>query len=249
MLDNVRVVLVGTSHSGNIGSAARAMKTMGLSQLVLVDPDAPVDGKSTALAAGASDVLANIQICDTLEEALAPCELVVGTSARSRSLEWPLINARQAGAKVVTEAANAKVAIVFGRERTGLTNDELKHCHYHVNVATNPDYSSLNLAMAVQILTYEVRMAFLATPEPAAKPHHYPANKDVEGFFEHLERALYQIGFIVPKHPGKVMDKLRRMFTRIRMEPNELNTMRGILSAIERTARGETHHNDENKPE
>ncbi|MFM2485002.1 tRNA (cytosine(32)/uridine(32)-2'-O)-methyltransferase TrmJ [Celerinatantimonas yamalensis] len=238
MLNNVRVVLVGTSHSGNIGSAARAMKTMGISQLVLVTPDAEIDGKSVALAAGASDVLANVIIVDTLEEAIAPCELVIGTSARSRTLEWPLMSARQAGERVVKEGGQGQVAMVFGRERTGLTNDELKHCHYHVNVATNPDYSSLNLAMAVQILCYEVRMAYLDSPEPEMRA--YPENQDMENFYSHFERVLHQIGFIVPKHPGKVMDKLRRMFNRIRMEQNELNTMRGILSAIERTARGET---------
>ncbi|CAG8998466.1 MAG: tRNA (cytidine/uridine-2'-O-)-methyltransferase TrmJ [Candidatus Celerinatantimonas neptuna] len=238
MLDSVRVVLVGTSHSGNIGSAARAMKTMGISKLVLVTPQSEVDGKSHALAAGATDVLANVQIVDSLEEAIAPCELVVGTSARSRTLDWPLINAHQAGELVVKESCNGQVAIVFGRERTGLTNEELHHCHYHVNVATNPEYSSLNLAMAVQILCYEVRMAFLGSPEPETRP--YPNNQDMENFYEHLHNALYEIGFIVPKHPGKVMEKMRRMFNRIRMEQNELNTMRGILSAIERTARGKT---------
>ncbi|MFM2478406.1 tRNA (cytosine(32)/uridine(32)-2'-O)-methyltransferase TrmJ [Celerinatantimonas sp. MCCC 1A17872] len=249
MLDNVRVVMVGTSHSGNIGSAARAMKTMGISQLVLVAPETEIDGKSTALAAGASDVLANVQIFDTLEEAIAPCELVIGTSARSRTLELPLLNARQSAQRVVQEGQHAQVAMVFGRERTGLTNDELKHCHFHVNVATNPEYSSLNLAMAVQILCYEVRMAHLDNTVPAAPEAEYPQSQDVENFFTHLEKALFQIGFIVPNHPGKVMDKLRRMFNRIRMEQNELNTMRGILSAIERTARGETIYPDKNKPE
>ncbi|MFM2482564.1 tRNA (cytosine(32)/uridine(32)-2'-O)-methyltransferase TrmJ [Celerinatantimonas sp. YJH-8] len=237
MLDNIRIVLVGTSHSGNIGSAARAMKTMGLSQLVLVTPDTEVDGKSVALAAGASDVLANVQIFDSLEEAIALCELVIGTSARSRTLEWPLINARQAGEMVIKESSG-QVAIVFGRERTGLTNEELQHCHYHVNVATNPEYSSLNLAMAVQILCYEVRMAYLGNPEPEAR--HFPDNLDMENFYDHLHEALYEIGFIVPKHPGKVMEKMRRMFNRIRMEQNELNTMRGILTAIIRTAHGKT---------
>ncbi|CAG9296083.1 tRNA (cytosine(32)/uridine(32)-2'-O)-methyltransferase TrmJ [Celerinatantimonas diazotrophica] len=249
MLDNVRVVMVGTSHSGNIGSAARAMKTMGFSQLVLVAPGTEIDGKSTALAAGASDVLANVQIFDTLEEAIAPCELVIGTSARSRTLELPLLNARQSAQRVVQEGQHAQVAMVFGRERTGLTNDELKHCHFHVNVATNPEYSSLNLAMAVQILCYEVRMAHLDNKMPSMPEVDYPQSQDVENFYTHLEKTLFQIGFIVPNHPGKVMDKLRRMFNRIRMEQNELNTMRGILSAMERTARGETIFPDKNKLE
>lgn len=238
MLENVRVVLVGTSHSGNIGSAARAMKTMGISQLVLVTPQAPIDGKSIALSAGASDVLGNAQIVDTLEEAVGPCQLVIGSSARDRTLDWPLLDGREAGVKLASEAQSSPVALVFGRERTGLTNEELQLCHFHANVPANPEYSSLNLAMAVQLLCYEVRMAHLSKPHRDLRA--LPDASEMERFYDHLEQTLCQIGFIVPKHPGKVMEKIRRMFNRIRMEQPELNVMRGILSAIERTVRGDT---------
>lgn len=159
MLQNIRIVLVETSHTGNMGSVARAMKTMGLTNLWLVNPLVKPDSQAIALAAGASDVIGNAQIVDTLDEALAGCSLVVGTSARSRTLPWPMLDPRECGLKSVAEGQHAPVALVFGRERVGLTNDELQKCHYHVAIAANPEYSSLNLAMAVQVIAYEVRMA------------------------------------------------------------------------------------------
>lgn len=162
MLQNIRIVLVETSHTGNMGSVARAMKTMGLTNLWLVNPLVKPDSQAIALAAGASDVIGNAQIVDTLDEALAGCSLVVGTSARSRTLPWPMLDPRECGLKSVAEGQHAPVALVFGRERVGLTNDELQKCHYHVAIAANPEYSSLNLAMAVQVIAYEVRMAWLA---------------------------------------------------------------------------------------
>lgn len=165
MLQNIRIVLVETSHTGNMGSVARAMKTMGLTNLWLVNPLVKTGLPGHRLAAGASDVIGNAQIVDTLDEALAGCSLVVGTSARSRTLPWPMLDPRECGLKSVAEAANTPVALVFGRERVGLTNDELQKCHYHVAIAANPEYSSLNLAMAVQVISYEVRMAWLATQE------------------------------------------------------------------------------------
>ena len=167
MLENIRIILVNTSHTGNIGSAARAMKTMGLSQLVLVDPVRPPDEKSTALAAGANDILANLRIVPTLAEAISDCSLVIGASARSRTLAWPMLDPRQAGQQLADGALNKTVALVFGRERTGLTNEELQQCHYHVNIPANPEYSSLNVAMAVQTLCYEIRMSWLAQQETA----------------------------------------------------------------------------------
>ena len=159
MLQNIRIVLVETSHTGNMGSVARAMKTMGLTNLWLVNPLVKPDSQAIALAAGASDVIGNAQIVDTLDEALAGCSLVVGTSARSRTLPWPMLDPRECGLKSVSEAEQAPVALVFGRERVGLTNDELQKCHYHVAIAANPEYSSLNLAMAVQVIAYEWRKA------------------------------------------------------------------------------------------
>lgn len=158
MLQNIRIVLVETSHSGNIGSAARAMKTMGLSNLYLVSPKS-VDEQSIALAAGADDVVRNAHIVDTFEQAIEDCSLVIGTSARLRHLQSTLIEPRECAEKA--SAHQGQVAIVFGRERVGLTNEELLKCHYHLNIPANPEYSSLNLAMAVQLVSYEMRMAFL----------------------------------------------------------------------------------------
>ncbi|MCW0503785.1 tRNA (cytosine(32)/uridine(32)-2'-O)-methyltransferase TrmJ [Aeromonas piscicola] len=235
MLDQIRIVLVNTSHTGNMGSAARAMKTMGLTQLVLVDPQTLPDDNAMALAAGASDVLANARIVSTLDEAIADCGLVIGTSARSRTLSWPMLDPREAGKKAVVEGVKHPVALVFGRERTGLTNDELQKCHYHVAIAANPEYSSLNLAMAVQTICYEVRMHWLQdqTPEVESEAD-YPSAEQLEGFYQHLEQTLLKTGFIADDHPGQVMSKLRRLFNRARPETVELNILRGILTSVQK---------------
>lgn len=239
MLQNVRIVLVETSHTGNMGSVARAMKTMGLTNLWLVNPLVKPDSQAIALAAGASDVIGDAKIVDTLDEALAGCSLVVGTSARSRTLPWPMLDPRECGLKAISEAQDAPVAIVFGRERVGLTNDELQKCHYHVAIQANPEYSSLNLAMAVQILAYEVRIAWLATQEegkeaPVVEDQtQYPSVDDLERFYGHLEQVLLKTGFIRTSHPGQIMSKLRRLYTRARPETQELNILRGMLSSID----------------
>ncbi|QIL86562.1 tRNA (cytosine(32)/uridine(32)-2'-O)-methyltransferase TrmJ [Vibrio sp. HDW18] len=238
MLDRVKVVLVGTSHSGNIGSAARAMKVMGLSRMVLVDPQCQVDAQAIALAAGASEIALNAEIYPTLEAAVADCGLVVGTSARSRTLEWPILEPRQCAEKLIAEAEHHSVAVVFGRERTGLTNDELQRCHYHVCVPANPEYSSLNIAMAVQLLSYELRMAWLAL-KPNQDPHQvesaYPHHQELERFYQHLQTVITQTEFISAQQPGQVMNKLRRMFTRARPEAQEINMLRGILTAVQKS--------------
>lgn len=236
MLDQIRIVLVNTSHTGNMGSAARAMKTMGLSQMVLVDPQAQPDDNAYALAAGASDLLANARIVSTLDEAIADCGLVIGTSARSRTLSWPMLDPREAGEKLVTEGMQHPVALVFGRERTGLTNDELQKCHYHVAIPANPEYSSLNLAMAVQTLCYEVRMHLLQQEQVGETDMavDYPSAEQLEGFYQHLEQTLLKTGFIADDHPGQVMSKLRRLFNRARPEAVELNILRGILTSVQK---------------
>lgn len=235
MLDQIRIVLVNTSHTGNMGSAARAMKTMGLTQLVLVDPQSLPDDNAHALAAGASDVLANARIVSTLDEAIADCGLVIGTSARSRTLSWPMLDPREAGEKAVGEGMQHPVALVFGRERTGLTNDELQKCHYHVAIPANPEYSSLNLAMAVQTICYEVRMCWLQDQAPEVESEaDYPSAHQLEGFYQHLEQTLLKTGFIADDHPGQVMSKLRRLFNRARPEAIELNILRGILTSIQK---------------
>ncbi|PSW02137.1 tRNA (cytosine(32)/uridine(32)-2'-O)-methyltransferase TrmJ [Photobacterium lipolyticum] len=236
MLDKISVVLIGTSHPGNIGSAARAMKVMGLTNLVLVDPACEIDEKSIALAAGAADVVANAKIVKTLDEAVADCGLVIGSSARSRTLEWPQLDPRECGIRSINEAASHPVAILFGRERTGLTNDELQKCHCHVYIPANPEYSSLNLAMAVQTVSYEIRMAYLEQQKFADEMtvEEYPRAKELELFYEHLEKVISGTNFINKKHPGMVMAKLRRLFTRARPEQQELNILRGILTSVER---------------
>ncbi|AGH80790.1 RNA methyltransferase [Psychromonas sp. CNPT3] len=235
MLDNVRIILIGTSHPGNIGSAARAMKTMGLSNLVLVAPECEVDGKSIALSAGASDVLKNHQRFATLEEAIADCGLVIGASARPRTLDWPMLDPREMGEKAVIEGAKYPVAIVFGRENSGLTNDELHKCHFHVFIPANPEYSSLNLAMAVQTLSYEIRMSFLASHAKVELEEEYPLSEELEGMFNHLQETLEDTRFIVPAHPGLVMTKLRRFFNRARPEVVELRMWRGVFSSIQKS--------------
>ncbi|MGL5948534.1 MAG: tRNA (cytosine(32)/uridine(32)-2'-O)-methyltransferase TrmJ [Aeromonas sp.] len=244
MLQQIRIVLVSTSHTGNMGSAARAMKTMGLSELVLVAPKELPDGNANALAAGASDILANARVVASLDEAISDCALVIGTSARSRTLSWPMLTPREAGALAIAHAPRAPVALVFGRERTGLTNEELQKCHYHVAIPANPEYSSLNLAMAVQTLSYEVRTHYLAALEangqlaPDAEPsNEYPSSAQLEGFYRHLEETLLSTGFISQAHPGQVMNKLRRLFNRARPESVELNILRGILTSVQKTPR------------
>jgi tRNA (cytidine32/uridine32-2'-O)-methyltransferase len=257
LLDKVRIILVNTSDCRNIGSAARAMKTMGLSQLILVDPMEMPNGQAQALSAGASDVLAAAKVVGTLEEAIAECGLVVGTSARSRTLPWPMLEPRGCGEKMINEAINHPVALVFGRESSGLTNEELQLCHFHVQIPANPEYSSLNLAMAVQTLSYEVRTSFLALQNSGAEqvaPYQakigaavstalsedneaYPLSDESERFYEHFETALKASGFIQPNHPGLIMTKLRRLFNRARPDVKEIKMMRGILASVEKTAR------------
>ena len=237
MLQNIRIVLVETSHTGNMGSVARAMKTMGLTNLYLVNPLVKPDSQAISLAAGASDVIGNAKIVDTFDEAIAGCGLVVGTSARSRSLPWPMLDPRECGLKSVEEAPQAPVALVFGRERVGLTNEELQKCHYHVAIAANPEYSSLNLAMAVQVIAYEVRMAWLQAEQNEQQEYDespYPLVEDLERFYQHLEKTMQNSGFIRESAPGQVMSKMRRLFTRARPERDELSILRGMLSSLEK---------------
>jgi len=257
LLDRVRIVLVNTSDCRNIGSAARAMKTMGLSQLVLVDPIEMPNGQAQALAAGATDVLSNAKVVSSLSEAIDDCGLVVGTSARSRTLPWPMLEPRGCGEKMITEASEYPVALVFGRESSGLTNDELQLCHFHVQIPANPDYSSLNLAMAVQTLSYEVRTSYLLSLADDQQEHStgngayigktfnaksednevYPVTEETERFYQHFDDALKATGFIGDKHPGLVMTKLRRLFNRARPDVKEVKMMRGILASIERASK------------
>ncbi|AHF66282.1 MULTISPECIES: tRNA (cytosine(32)/uridine(32)-2'-O)-methyltransferase TrmJ [Pseudomonas] len=248
MLQNIRVVLVGTTHPGNIGGAARAMKNMGLSRLVLVEPRVFPSPEADARASGAGDILEGAQVVATLEEALVGCSLVLGTSARDRSLPWPMLDPRESGVKVVEQAGQgAEVALVFGREHAGLTNEELQRCHYHVHIPSDPAFSSLNLAAAVQVLAYEVRMSWLAAQESTTAPVAAARNAELatmdemEGFYGHLEAALVDIAFLDPEKPRHLMARLRRLYGRSEVERSELSILRGILTETQKVARGEPY--------
>lgn len=235
MLNAVRIVLVEPTHPGNIGAAARAMKTMGLSQLVLVNPVSFPHQAATSRAAGADDVLQHAQVVNSLAEALENVVLVFGTSARPRSLEWPLCSPRECATQVLSHSKGG-VALVFGREHAGLTNEELALCHVKVQVATDPEFSSLNLAAAVQILCYELRMAWLesgAGPVEAVPESIELASADeLMGFINHLEQTLIRIKVLNPDHPKMLMRRLQRLFYRTRLEKTEVNILRGILKAM-----------------
>lgn len=241
--DNIKIVLVNTSHPGNIGSAARAMKTMGLKQLVLVSPEKFPHSEATALAVGADDLLVNAQVVETLEEAIADCQLILATSARNRTHPWPMLTPREAGQQVVKEASKAKVAIVFGRERSGLTNDELQVANFHVQIPSVPEYFSLNLAQAVQIISYEVRLASLdEVPQPQDDAEDrclsvYATSDELERLYVHFESVLLDVGFLEPNRPMHCMSKIRRMYNRARLEGLEVKLMRGILTAIQNKMR------------
>ncbi|MAT50285.1 MAG: tRNA (cytosine(32)/uridine(32)-2'-O)-methyltransferase TrmJ [Porticoccaceae bacterium] len=240
MTSSIRVVLVDTTHPGNIGGAARAIKNMGLSSLYLVSPrEFPAD-RALWRAANAADVLDNAVVVDTLDEAIVGCGLVIGTSARDRRIPWPLLDPRECGERVVAESAHHPVALVFGREDRGLTNEELQKCTYHVHIPANPEYSSLNLAAAVQVITYEVRMAMLQVEQgkiPLQEWDMPPARvEDIELYFQHLEQALVDIGFHDRDNPRQTMARLRRLYSRIRLDEMELSILRGVLTAIQNVA-------------
>ena len=232
-LARVRVVLINTTHPGNIGATARAMKTMGLSALHLVTPKIFPNAEATAMASGADDLLQTAVVHDSLDSALEGCNLVMGTSARLRSLPMPMLDARAASERAVAESAVHEVAILFGRERYGLTNEEMQRCQYPVNIPSNPAYSSLNLAQAVQIIGYELRVAAMGGAGVALPPLDWePVDAaQMEGLFEHLEQTLLDIRFLNPKQPKRLMMRLRRLFNRARPDQNEVNILRGILKA------------------
>lgn len=237
----IRIVLVGTTHPGNIGSTARAMKTMGLSQLYLVQPLKFPDIKATKMAAGADDILEQAIIAESLEEALSGCQLAIATSARPRGLSLPGLMPASCAELISQQAENTEVAIVFGREHSGLTNEELLHCHFHVCIPSNPEYSSLNLAQAVQIIAYEIRIKLLnPTVSVTSQTETLATVKDIEHFYEHLWQVLTNIKFLKPENPGRVQQRIRRLFNRINLELMEVNILRGILTQMQKmVTRGE----------
>jgi tRNA (cytidine32/uridine32-2'-O)-methyltransferase len=236
MLQNIRVVLVETSHPGNIGAVARAMKNMCLSQMVLVRPKVFPSAEATSRASGADDLLGKTRVVADLDSAIADCGLVVGASARLRTVEWPQLTPKACAQEVQRAAQQAPVAVVFGRESSGLTNDELARCRYLVHIPSNPDYSSLNIAMAVQVVAYEIYTAAIA---PAAAMHAVEVSGDrataaqLQGLFDHLHQAIGDIGFTDPRHSDKLMRRLRRLFQRAEPNATDVNILRGILSAAQ----------------
>ena len=239
-MDSPCVVLVGTQHPGNIGSAARAMKTRGLEQLVLVAPEQFPDPQACALAAGAADLLENARVCQTLAEAVAECRTVIATTARQRSVPMPGLSPREGAARARAAQALGPVALVFGRERTGLENSELQLCHAAIHIPANPGYSSLNLAAAVQIVAYEWRLADpVEAPASAAPADEEPpaTHAEMEAFFTHLFQLLDEIDFHKGKDPAMVTQRLRRLFLRAGPDSRELRILRGMFSDTQRLLR------------
>lgn len=253
MLERIRIVMVNTSHAGNVGSAARAMKTMGLSNLWLVNPADFPGPKADAMASGATDLLARAHVVSTLDEALAGCGLILGASARQRRIPWPHVDAEKGAALALAQAVNSDIAILFGREQSGLSNDELQRCHAHVEIPGNPEYPVLNVASAIQVLCYELRKQWLKTQESSAHPEQniaaasmpvelvrwddVPATADkLDQFFVHCEQTLLEIGFFEAGTPKKLMARVRRLFMRARPDERELRMLRGILSSAQQAA-------------
>jgi tRNA (cytidine32/uridine32-2'-O)-methyltransferase len=237
--DPIRIVLVGTQHPGNIGSAARAMKTMGLTNLVLVAPKRYPDSEAIALAAGADDVLTNAIVVNSLAEALLGCIFVIGTSSRARSVALPELDPRQAAEQLVNKSTNGQVALLFGPERTGLENDDLQHCHACVLIPCNPEYASLNLASAVQVLSYEIRLQHLqhnqiAKPVIKSDDIKVASHDQMERFFAHLAEFMNDVDFHKGKPPELVTQRLRRLFLRAEMDEREIKIFRGLLSDAQR---------------
>lgn len=243
LLSRVRVVLCRPSHPGNIGAAARAMKTMGLSRLYLVTPKQFPDPEADTRATGAVDVLNDAQVVSSLKEALAGSVLAVALSARQRDLGPSLHSPREGVARLLAAAAEGEVALVFGNETVGLTNEEIQHCQAAITIPTNPDFSSLNLGAAVQVLCYECRMSAYATkppvPDQGVTPFASPTatSEEVEGLYAHLEAVMTETGFFNPERPGRLLPKLRRLFGRTGLERDEVNILRGILAATQNPTR------------
>lgn len=234
-LARVRVVLVRTSHPGNIGAAARAMKTMGVSQLVLVNPHSFPDSVATARAAGADDILANARVVGSLAEALEGTVFAAALTARRRELAVPMKWAREAAADLVARSGHGDVALVFGNETVGLSNEDVALCHMPVKIPVSEDYSSLNLGAAVQVLCYELRMAAVSAEAPPAVEFEPATFEQIEGFYAHLDRAITASGFFDPSNSKRLWPRLRRLFGRIRLEKDEINILRGMLSAFEKS--------------
>jgi tRNA/rRNA methyltransferase len=244
-LSNVRVVLSHTSHPGNIGAAARAMKTMGLRHLYLINPRHFPDPQASAMAAGADNILQNAVVCASIDDALDGVVFTVGMTARIRDISNEVRAPREAMPQIVQQAASMPVALLFGTEMSGLTNEEVSRAQMLVNIPANPEFSSLNLAAAVQVMSYELSVA-AQNYQPVAQISQPAAHQQVEGFMLHLEKTLQEIGFFTTQNPARMMQRLRRLYARARLESDEINILRGILSVTtEYNARLKTRYMQE----
>jgi len=234
-LNSVKIVLVGTTHPGNIGAAARAMKNMGIKSLSLVQPKEFPSDVAIYRSKAAKDILEHAQVFNNLEEAIFDCELVIGTSARGRKVPWPILNPKEAAEEVSRSSSHHNIAIIFGREDRGLTNEELGLCNLHVNIPTDPDYSSLNLAQAVQILVYEIRQAILGEQEDKDYWDVELANNDqTELLINHMDELMQQVEFYDVDNPRKLLLRVRRFFKRSRIDVMETNIFRGLFATIQK---------------
>ena len=233
-LDNVRIVLSHTSHPGNIGAAARALKTMGLSSLYLINPRSFPDKEAEARAANAKDILDNARVCADINDALDGTALAAAISARPRGLSHVVYDSRQGAQEIIGYARKNPVALVFGAESSGLTTKEVGKCHMTIHIPANPDYSSLNLASAVQVMSYELRMALPEIAQHAQQSSNLASFNDVELFFRHLEQVMIASKFLNPEKPKRLMQRVRRLFSRARLEKGEVKFLRGFLSALDK---------------
>jgi TrmH family RNA methyltransferase len=234
MYSNIRVVLLNTSHPGNIGATARAMKTMGLTKLSLVNPKRFPAAEATARASGADDLLLAARVCADIDEALGGCRLVIGASARTRRIPCPVIEPQEGACRLVAESELGEVAILFGCEQSGMSNEEIDRCQYLVQIPTNPEYGSLNLAAAVQIISYEILVEHGRNCHTGPMSDHVPVTADeMERFYQHLEQTLVMLDFLDPENPRKLMRRLRRLYSRARPDSNEVNILRGMLTAAQ----------------
>lgn len=245
MFNRIRIILSHPSHPGNIGSTARAMKTMGFHNLVLINPKEFPSPTATALSAGATDVLDKAQVCSSLEEGLIGCEFIVALSARERSLAWPLVSPRLGMAKIqsILERTSGDVAVLFGTESSGLSNEELNVAHLHIHIPSNPEYSSLNLAQAVQLVAYELRLMILDAQghidcKKDKREAPLASREKLQGFYAHLEQFLQDIQFLNPNQPRRLMARLKRLYARAEPDEQDINILRGMLTTIERRLKG-----------
>ena len=235
LLNSIKVVLVGTTHPGNIGATARAMKNMGIVNLALVAPKEFPSDVATYRSKAAKDVLENAEVFDTLKMAIADCELVIGTSARERKVPWPILNPKDASQEVSRGSLNNKVAVVFGREDRGLTNEELGLCNIHVHIPTDPEYSSLNLSQAVQIMVYEIRSAILENEGNDGNwDVEFADNDQTERLISHMDELMQEVDFYEIDNPRKLLLRVRRFFKRSRLDVMEVNIFRGLFAAIQK---------------